>query len=419
MAMQIQAGGAVRLPARAVPPASRAVVDERPRIARLPALRDPGPALTEASPERSAAFLPRLLDGAREGIRSAVHGTVAFVRNLFDHREVWHNPALPSRPGDPGKLSVVSYNILLGGQRIEQAEQALRRLDADVVCLQEASLESAQRLARNLGYHLAFATTPLRPAGKAILSRYPIERLEDRPFESVPFLQRVGAYYRESVMNRQYDQTEPLAKRSILHAQLRVGDRIVDVLDNHLSLKNAQSNAEELQELAAYARKLARQGHTVIAAGDFNTNFALAGEGRVADAAGRLETPTDTIEEFAARYPRSIGGNVVAPADKAAVDRLAAELPNFWTAAPDRQVIVRGRTMTPEEALEELRSGAVPPGGARYLELLKAADGITHLGANKRFDNIFVSRDARIQRALIDQTSKGSDHQPVLAEIAW
>ena len=157
----------------------------------------------------------------------------------------------------------------------------------------------------------------------------------------------------------------------------------------------------------------------MVAAGDFNTNFGLAGTLRKADPAGQVVTPTDTIEEFRARYPRSINGNIATPTGKAGADRLATELQSFWDAAATRTVIVDDKPMTPEEALAELASGRVKPGSGRHLELLRAADGISHLGASKRFDNVFVSRDAHVERALIDQTSRGSDHQPVLADITW
>lgn len=407
-----------------VGPTAQPSAPPRPAADRLDlgasAPRAPESRATESSAAASPAqkpqggFLARLWDGTR----SLVRGAGTFVQNLFDHREIWRNASLPAERKNPGKLTVASYNILLGGQRIEQAEAALRKLDADVVCLQEASLESSMRLARNLGYHLAFATTPLKTAGKAILSRYPIEKVEDRAFESVPFTRRLAAYYQESIATRKFKETEPLAKRSILHAQIRVGDRVVDVLDTHLSLKHAPSNAAELQELADYAARLSDAGHTVVAAGDFNTNFALAGDNK-ADAAGTIETPTDTMAEFRARYPCSVRGNVATPEGKAGVDRLATELRSFWTEAANREVVVGGLPTTADAALGELKSGKVKAGSARYEQLQRAADGITHFGAGKRFDNVFVSRDARVERAVIDQTAQGSDHQPVLAEFAW
>ena len=41
------------------------------------------------------------------------------------------------------------------------------------------------------------------------------------------------------------------------------------------------------------------------------------------------------------------------------------------------------------------------------------------MGAGRRFDGIFSSKDARIESAFIDQTTRASDHQPAVAEIRW
>ena len=155
----------------------------------------------------------------------------------------------------------------------------------------------------------------------------------------------------------------------------------------------------------------------VLAAGDFNTNFALAGQGK-ADEAGAFDTFTDTPQEVRSRYDYRAIGNIADPANKAAVDELNATMTNFWT-AENRTVLVDGQLMTPEQAQAELKSGKVDRKSERYQQLVKAMDGLTHLSAHKRFDNILSSRNARIESAHIDQTAKGSDHQPLMAEVRW
>ncbi|MNL85317.1 hypothetical protein D3C87_2135880 [compost metagenome] len=69
--------------------------------------------------------------------------------------------------------------------------------------------------------------------------------------------------------------------------------------------------------------------------------------------------------------------------------------------------------------MAELKSGQVDPQSARYAALVRAADGSTLMGASKRFDNILASKDMRFEAAHIDQTTRASDHQPVIGEVSW
>ena len=111
-------------------------------------------------------------------------------------------------------------------------------------------------------------------------------------------------------------------------------------------------------------------------------------------------------------------GNIGDPADQKAAQDLLSRMNGAWS-APDRQVQLHGQRITPEQALAELQSGSVPEGSPRHRELLWVLDGVSHQGANKRFDNIFATQDLQIRSTLVDQDTRASDHQPVMSTIDW
>lgn len=359
---------------------------------------------------------------AAPGPLARAWGAVAgFVRDLF--QPMWRSAAYapPTPPPDQGGLRIASYNVLLGGQRLEAAIRDLRRLDADVICLQETSRAATEAIARELGLHVAFYTPrgPLRGSLKAILSRHPIEAAADVPFD-VPFAQRLGAAWTQARAGNKALWAEPLEDRSMLTARLRVGGRTIEVVDTHLGLGDPKANAAQLQQLAALVEARRKAGATVIVAGDFNAHLGLAtaaGRTPPADAPGRFDTPTDTVAEYQDRYGAG-PGNIARAEVAAAAARLLGAATPYWDAA-DRTVIVEGAPMTPEQARAELASGRVPAGTARHKQLLLAMDGVTHLGARKRFDHVLATPDVRMERAVIDQSATGSDHQPILAEVRW
>jgi endonuclease/exonuclease/phosphatase family metal-dependent hydrolase len=182
------------------------------------------------------------------------------------------------------------------------------------------------------------------------------------------------------------------------HVTLKVGDRAVDVLTGHLTLFGQGQNTEQMAQLHDLSASLQKQGHTVVLTGDWNTNMAAV-------------EPESTLG-----HPTA--GNTASPANRAAIQRLMGDMNYYWD-APNRTVLVDGTLMTPEQARAELQSGKVDPKSERYRQLEQAADGSTVLSAYKRFDNVFTSKDARIESAFIDQTTRASDHQPVVTDIRW
>lgn len=395
-----------------------------------PVVAQPLPAVAPGAPAPEVAAKPvHEAQAAKKGnLLKTLGGLFTAIPTVVGHvvnpNRLVNDPKLAD-PGDKGGLKVANYNVMLGCRRgVENVGDTLEKLDADVITLQEASKETTAALAKRLGMHYTYMGSRLNPRGKAILSRYPIQKAEDAPIEGDSLGERVKAYFRQVKGKLQAGGSwkavlsiEPLEKRTILHARIKAGGRTIDVLDNHLALGYTAGNTRQLEHLAKLSKGLQAEGHTVIAAGDFNTNFQLAGQGK-ADAAGRIDTETDTAKEIKKRY-KGVIGNVGDPANKAALDRLLGEMQSYWDAAPTRTALVDGRLMTPEQAKALLRAENPVPGSERYKKLLRAMDGVSHLAASKRFDNILASKDVKVASAHIDQTSTSSDHQAVATELRW
>jgi endonuclease/exonuclease/phosphatase family metal-dependent hydrolase len=270
-----------------------------------------------------------------------------------------------------------------------------------VACRHECSPASAQTLAKNLGYNLTYLT--------AILSRCPIVSAQQHVLP--------GALADRIEAARASNNSEPLSTRRALEAAIQVGDRQVDLVDAHLGLFDTKSNGRQVGALADLVAQRQKEGKTVLLAGDFNDNFMLA-RGGTADASGTRRTVTDTPSEFQARYAQSILGNIVNPRGRCGGEAAARrdELLLGFSAAAGRH---RRRHDDPRGGAREAAERSGGEGLAAYLALEHVADGTSHLSANKRFDNIFASKKVRITSSVIDQTTRASDHQPVMAEIRW
>lgn len=336
--------------------------------------------------------------------------------SAFKPLRVWKNDNIPV-PKDKEGLKVTSFNIYLGGKRINDVEKELVKSNSDVICLQEASPESTRRLAKKLGMHAVFfeeQSIKSINTGKAILSKYPIENAQNIDYKN-SFLDKAKSI-KEGFKNGN-KSFEPLETRSMLNVSLKVGNKEVEIIDTHLSLGNSKANSEQIEQLTDYINQQKAKGKIVIAAGDFNTNFSLAGNG-IQDKAGELNTPTDTLQEFSERYKVGVG-NISNSEVKKQADRLVSMTNSAWNKAEKKFAIVDGKKITPEQALNELKSGKIDKNSPKYKALLSVIDGNTHLGANKRFDNIFTTKNVKINSVTIDQTTKASDHQPVTVDLSW
>jgi endonuclease/exonuclease/phosphatase family metal-dependent hydrolase len=166
---------------------------------------------------------------------------------------------------EAGALKVVSLNLLHDHPDFEYLEPRLdlvaaeiQRLEAEVVCLQEAPWRpgmgyAAARLARAAGMNYAYLRAngnrwAIRfEEGLAILSRYPIRQVDFRELRP-----RAGFF----------------ENRVALHAVIEAPQGEMDVFVTHLTNGDDQVNAAQAEDLRRYVEE-ARAYFTIVA-GDFN-----------------------------------------------------------------------------------------------------------------------------------------------------
>jgi endonuclease/exonuclease/phosphatase family metal-dependent hydrolase len=204
-------------------------------------------------------------------------------------------PDVTAEPARP--LRVVSYNILHGGAlsglngkdedleaRLRISVEELRALDPDVIGLQEASAtrsrgNGAERLARALGYHHAYAPTLYRffsleflnrhiswlmnfTEGPAVVSRFPIVASESHG------LPRCNGFF------------DP---RVLLHATVRTPWGDLGIASTHTSHGFCQ--ADRVVELMEERRGVLAS----VLMGDFNAGEESAGIRRLTGRAGYVD----------------------------------------------------------------------------------------------------------------------------------
>ncbi len=173
------------------------------------------------------------------------------------------------------RLRVVTWNIHKGVRglgfrkrlEIHAMQDAVARLDADLVCLQEVRRINHKEAARFVhwpdmpqadflapaGYEAVYrsnAFTQHGAHGNALLSRFP-----------------VVTHAHEDMSDHRFEQ------RGLLHATVRVDERNVHVIVVHLGLI-AASRQRQMAQLSAYIQREIPHPDTVIVAGDFNSPIA-------------------------------------------------------------------------------------------------------------------------------------------------
>lgn len=150
----------------------------------------------------------------------------------------------------PVRVRVATYNILRGGRRRAVLDDTVRRLDVDVLLVNETPKApivwrwAARRLVRRWGLRLVAGG---RPAGSNLIAAAPYVRVMGAGAEVLP-----QPWFRP--------------RRGIAWAQLEVGGQSLGVVSCHLSLDRAR-RVVEVARVLEVARE--RTG-TVVVGGDLN-----------------------------------------------------------------------------------------------------------------------------------------------------
>jgi len=177
----------------------------------------------------------------------------------------------PSNPAHPAStpLKVLTYNIHSASLGFDPLVAELKRMDADILILQEAPEWAARRLADRLDLHAVMGANH-----KAILSRHPITGAEQLNYD----FSHVERVRKALEMRKPFSWTnpldngmgEPLMVRGILHATIDTGSGTVEVANIHQSTSQAWQPRQVVENMD-FADGLA--GQRVIAGGDTNLNL--------------------------------------------------------------------------------------------------------------------------------------------------
>lgn len=307
---------------------------------------------------KKPGLLDKLADAAKM-TRVAAQAARSLWAEQTGTLEVWPDRSLPDPP--PTRvIQVASYNVRLGDRGVVPVAEELSRLGLDALFVQDCPEEAARALGRILKMHIAFSSK----TQKAIFTRHPIVLGEETPFER-KWGDRIDAA-------RAARDTEPLLGRSILRIHVSVGgERPVDLVDVHLSVKEPLASAGEVAQLTAYMEERAKAGGTVVLAGDFKSNTVVA-----------------------------------------------EKLQHGWHAGAEQKSGPDESSRLAAQAQAELASGKVEKGTPRYRQLL-AVLKIADTSASRRFDNLRVSKDVAIRSFIPDELAARSQHPPLFSEIRW
>jgi len=196
--------------------------------------------------------------------------------------------ALPAPPA--GAVRVVTYNIAALSLDRAAVVETLKRLNADVVALQEVdrntarsgNVDQAQWLATQLGmFHVFAPTIPLEGGeyGLAVLSRKPVTLVKAHR------LPRLG-------------KEEP---RVALEVRTTAGDAPLTVVNTHLAANWRAVKPDDIRRAQALvlARVLGKTKGTVLVLGDFNTSREV-----LQPLLGKVWTPAgDALPSYPAATP--------------------------------------------------------------------------------------------------------------------
>ncbi|HLL55430.1 MAG TPA: endonuclease/exonuclease/phosphatase family protein [Myxococcaceae bacterium] len=353
-------------------------------------------------------------------------------RELGDGRTLLIHNTDPSPDWTP-ELVVMSYNILLGGERREALDQYFKDLLGagrlpEIIGLQEARQPTAVRLAERFGFHLAYQgrdgeTGQRIINGKAILSLHPI-------VEAAHYTYGLTDSERAAVIARRGDPCELEEDRGVLRAVLDVNGRRVAVYNIHHALGDAGVNANNLRQLNALLRQ--HRDPIYIVMGDFNVNTMIKGSGYWPGTRLKRRDDTHTMQAYRKRYGyvvASVGdpgvGNIADPRVRHELEVLERRCLDAFDRSP--LVMVRlhdGSIMTPEQARARLNSGEIPRGTETWRRLQDIADASTLApmpnldgvvpATGKRLDTVCANRALKPCKVEVDHSTEASDHLAVI-----
>ncbi|HEX5749571.1 MAG TPA: endonuclease/exonuclease/phosphatase family protein [Archangium sp.] len=359
---------------------------------------------------------------AADGPRLLGNGTTLLV----------HHPR--PRPPRDHVLRVMTYNILLGGERRALLEAYFASMEElgrmpDVIALQEASQPTAMELARDYGFHLVYQGRDVAGPvinGKAILSRHPI-------LEAAHYTYAFPEDARAAAIARQGFVGELDEDRGALFALIDVPGTHVALYNVHHTLGDSGINAGQLWQLQATLH--ARDGIPSIALGDFNANINVKHHYSLLPGPIRKHEPTETVKDYESRYGNvhpSVGdwgvGNIGDVRVRRALHALEHELPDPLRRARELRVrLPDGSFIKPDEARAKLVAGCCAKNSEQWLRLQDVADMSTLNSlpngqgvvpaTGKRFDTFFASRQLEPLLLEVDHSTDASDHLPSVADF--
>ena len=167
-------------------------------------------------------------------------------------------------------IRVVTYNIQYGAGGLQNVADALRRMNADIVTLQEVDVhwhqrsgfaDQASELAASLRMEMRFAPIyrvagdsgrPMREFGVALLSKHPIESFRNDSLTR---------------LSTQVANPVPALAPGLLNAVVNVGGQRINVLTAHLDYR---ANPSVRRAQVAEILRLLSDTIPTILAGDFN-----------------------------------------------------------------------------------------------------------------------------------------------------
>jgi endonuclease/exonuclease/phosphatase family metal-dependent hydrolase len=255
-------------------------------------------------------------------------------------------------------MKVYSWNVYCYNRKLPEVCAYIKKLDFDVLCLQEVSLELLTEL-KKLPCHISYHVDVLRIISEkkkqvdyvVILSRHEILGQGTLQFPELPFPWHTQVFIRSMSIFKWFW----VAERGIVYADIQIQEQVVRIYSIHLTLSGPGNRAKEFALLMENIPK----EHGSIICGDFN------------------------VVEYA-----------------------PMKLISWLLGSPIQQ----GMPWYPERRLFEERFAQ----HGFYNPLLKQT---THRFSRSQLDHILVPKEIPTTRAWVEKDAHGSDHQPVGVEL--